>query len=117
MKKIFAVTLATLAAALLSHNWIQSAPLQSGGAPNTGLTSFRIVFGEKQEGSLDYSGSISLSDGQLVRLTPWRFFGGDAVNSPNQWKLTIKKSQFESQPDQARPLSTPGQMPLLVPAG
>ncbi len=117
MKKAFAVTLATLAAALLSHNWIQSAPLQSGAELATRPTTIRIVFGEKQERSLDYSGSISLSDGQLIRLAPWRFFGGDSVTTPNQWKLTIKKIAFESQPDQARPLSTPGQMPLLVPAG
>src|ERR1700674_484873 len=117
MKKSFALLIATATVALLSRNWIQSAPLQSAAAPASALTSFRIVFGEKQERSLDYSGSISLTAGNLVRITPWRFFGSDAVQGANQWKLTIKRTQFESQPDEPRPLSTPGQMPMLVPAG
>src|SRR5260370_14864082 len=117
MKKTFALLIAAITVALLSRNWIQSAPLQSVAAPAAGFTSFRIVFGEKQERSLDYSGSITLTDGKLVRLTPWRFFGSDAVQGLNQWKLTIKRTQFESQPDEPRPLSTPVQMPMLVPAG
>src|ERR1700694_2232351 len=102
MKKTFAVSIAALGIALLSHNGIQSAPLQSGGAPASGPTSFRIVFGEKRERVLDYSGSIALSAGKLVRLTPWRFFGTDAVQGPDRWKLTIKRVQLESQPDEPR---------------
>jgi hypothetical protein len=117
MKKSFALLIATITVALLSRNWIQSAPLQSAAAPASGLTSFRIVFGEKQERSLDYSGSISLTAGKLVRITPWRFFGSDAVQGADHWKLSIKRTQFESQPDEPRPLATPGQMPMLVPAG
>jgi hypothetical protein len=117
MKKIFALLAAILAAVFLSRNWIQSAPLQSGGPPATRPVSFRIVFGEKQERSEDYSGSITLTEGKIVKLTPWRFFGTDSVQPPNQWKLTIKPMVFESQPDHPVPITTPGQQPKLVPAG
>src|SRR5579864_5411075 len=112
MKKTLALLIATVTVALLSRNWIQSAPLQSATASSSVLTSFRIVFGEKQERSLDYSGSIALTAGKLVRLTPWRFFGPDAVQGDDHWRLSIKRTQFESQPDDPRPLATPGQMPM-----
>ncbi|HTM48981.1 MAG TPA: hypothetical protein VL285_09885 [Bryobacteraceae bacterium] len=117
MKRLLTVTLATGAAVLIGWNWIQSAPLQTGAAPAAGLTSFRIIFGARQERSADYSGGISLTGGRLVRVAPWRFFGGDAVQPPDKWKLTIKRTQLESQPDQPRPLSTPGMIPQLSPAG
>src|SRR5262245_14090063 len=113
MKKPLLLFATALGAAFLSSNWTQSAPLQSGSPQSHDRASFRIVFGEKQGRSLDYSGSISLSEGKVVGLKPWRFFGGDAAQGVDQWKLTTKRSLFESQPDQPRPLSTPGQMPML----
>src|SRR5207302_2944764 len=102
---------------LVCWTWSRSAPLQSGGAPGMGLTSFRIVFGALKERGGDYSGSVSLSEGRLVRVAPWRFFGDDAVQGSSQWKLTIKRTVLESQPDQPRPLSMPGPVPVLAPAG
>lgn len=117
MKKTLLPLAAALAVAFLSRNWIQSAPLQTGGPPAARLTSFRIVFGEKQERAEDYSGSIALTEGKLVSLTPWRFFGSDAVVEPNQWKLAIKRMAFERQPDRSLPITTPGQQPQLVPSG
>src|SRR5438105_2697482 len=82
--------LITITMVLVCWTWSRSAPLQSGGAPAAGLTSFRIVFGALQERGADYSGSVSLSGGRVVRVAPWRFFGGDAVDGSGQWKLTIK---------------------------
>jgi hypothetical protein len=116
MKKTLTLAIFVIAAILVGRR-IQSAPLQTGGAPATNLTSFRIVFGEKQERSLDYSGSIALTAGKVAKLTPWRFFGTDAVQGDSRWKLTIKRTQLESQPDEPRPLATPAQMPMLAPAG
>ncbi len=43
-------------------------PLQTG-PPPAGQTSFRIVFGALQERGLDYSGSVSLSDGKVVSMS------------------------------------------------
>ncbi len=42
------------------------------GALADGAVSFRIAFGEKQERAEDYSGSVSLTAGKVVSLTPWR---------------------------------------------
>src|SRR6266852_930877 len=44
-------------------------------------------------------------------------FGGDAVQGSGKWKLTIKRSVLETQPDQPRALTSQGQIPILVPAG
>ncbi len=117
MKNPVTLTLSAIAAVLLGWNWSQSAPLQNAGAPAAGLTSFRIIFGALQERSADYSGAVSITGGKLVRVAPWRFFGSDAIEPPDKWKLTIKRTLLESQPDQPRPLSTPGQIPMLSTAG
>jgi hypothetical protein len=117
MKNTLALTFTTIAALLICWNASQSAALQTGSAPAAGLTSFRIIFGALQERSVDYSGSVLVTSGKLVRVTPWRFFGPDAIEPPNKWKLTVKRTLLESQPDQPRPLSTPGQIPTLATAG
>src|SRR5260221_1215925 len=117
MKNPVTLTLSAIAAILLGWNWSQSAPLQNAGAPAAGLTSFRIIFGALQERSADYSGAVSITGGKLVRVAPWRFFGSDAIEPRDKWKLTIKRTLVESQPDQPRPLSTPGQIPMLWTAG
>jgi len=116
MKKTLTLTIFTATAIFIGRNWIQSAPLQSG-APPAAQTSFRVVFGALQERGADYSGSVSISDGKVVSVAPWRFFGGDAVQGSGTWKLTIKRSVLETQPDQPRALTSQGQIPILVPAG
>ena len=116
MKKAL-LLLSAAAVALLSRNWIQSAPLQTAAPPAERLSSFRIIFGEKQERAEDYSGSLALTEGKIASLEPWRFFGGDAVEPPNRWKLHIKKFAFESQPDHPVQLSTMGIIDHLVPSG
>src|SRR4051812_20874336 len=115
MRRILGLTAFATAAIFIGRSWIESAPLQSGPPPG-GQTSFRIVFGALQERGADYSGSVSLSDGKVTKVAPWRFLAGDAVQGGG-WKLTIKRIVMETQPDQPRPLSTPAQIPLLVPAG
>src|SRR5262245_22700339 len=117
MKHTLTVTFTAIAAIVLCWNWSQPARTQTSGAPASELASFRIVFGALQERGADYSGAISLTGGGLVRIAPWRFFAGDAVDASGKWKLTLKRTQLETQPDQPRPLSTPGQIPQLAPAG
>ena len=70
MKTTLTLTLTAISVILVCRNWSQSAPLQSPSVPAAGLISFRIVFGALQERGLDYSGSISLSAGKIVRLFP-----------------------------------------------
>src|SRR4051812_26051578 len=117
MKRLLTLTLATTTAILIGWNWSQSAPLQTGSAPAAGLTTFRIVFGALRERSVDYSGGIALSGGRIAHIAPWRFFGGDAIQPPDKWKLPNKRTQLETQPDQPRPFSPPGQVPTLATAG
>ncbi len=102
---------------LLSLRRNQSAPIQAPAVPADNTISFRIVFGEKQERTEDYSGSVSLTEGRVVNLTPWRFFDGNALEGNSGWKLQIKRIAFENQPDQPRPMDTTEQALNLVPAG
>ena len=48
------------------------APMQAPGALTDKTLSFRIVFGERQERVEDYSGSLTLSQGKVVNVLPWR---------------------------------------------
>ncbi|MFB3828987.1 MAG: DUF3604 domain-containing protein [Bryobacteraceae bacterium] len=75
--------------------------------------SFRVVFGLTRAAPIDYSGAVSLSEGKVLRVEPWRFFGGDAMEDGSRWKLTIKTAAFENQPDKP----TQGGVKNTVPAG
>lgn len=84
-------------------------------APPPQRTAIRIGFGERQDRETDYSGSLSLSTGHVVELIPWRFFGGDQLDGTNAWKLVTRRAALENQPDQPRPLSSPGAVQNVVP--
>jgi hypothetical protein len=107
---------AAAAAALISLEWSRSAPLQNQAAPAAGSTGFKITFGDRQETVADYSGSVSLSSGKVVRIMPWRFQRDDGV-SGSTWKLKLTRMLFENQPDLPRPIPSPGQVLNIVPAG
>jgi hypothetical protein len=81
------------------------------------LLAFRIVFGELQEKAADYSGSLALSTGEVIRLTPWRFLRQDRMEGPNGWKLHIEPAGFENQPDRPVPLMMDQGARNLVPGG
>src|SRR5690348_2631866 len=72
--------LALVGVTLVSLEWSRSAPLQNTAAPADGVRSFKVTFGDLQEAALDYSGSVSLSSGKVVRVAPWRFVRDDAVS-------------------------------------
>jgi len=91
--------------------------VQAQAVPDTNSVSLRIVFGEKQESTRDYSGSISVTQGRILNIQPWRFFSADAVNGTAGWRLQLKYAVFENQPDHPRPLTTPGPPQNIVPAG
>jgi len=102
---------AGLLAYLLAQTPAQRAP---GAAPAAGIA-IRIQFGERQDREIDYSGSLTLTEGRVVELIPWRFFGDDQIQGSNAWKLTTRRANMENQPDQPRPLSTAGQNQNIVP--
>jgi hypothetical protein len=80
-------------------------------------TAITITFGEKQEAVIDYSGTLSLSEGRVVELIPWRFFNGDTLQGVDGWKLATRRGNFENQPDRPIPISTPGPAQNIVPKG
>ena len=109
--------LAAAVAGLVLLSRAQSrAPAQRGAAPGM-RTAIRITFGEKQERETDYSGSLNLSLGRVVELIPWRFFGGDRLDGGASWTLKTARANMENQPDEPRPLATPGPNSNIVPKG
>jgi len=99
---------AVVAIAFLSYTLGQNQAPRPGGAAPVARTAIRIAFGEKQERETDYSGTISLSQGRVEELIPWRFFGTDAVDGETGWKLVTRRANLENQPDQPRSLATAG---------
>lgn len=114
-KALFLVPL--LAACWIALTWSGSPPVSAAPDLPRDAVGFRIVFGDKRDQPADYSGSISLSAGRVVRLTPWRFLAGDAIQGSNGWKLQVKRLRFENQPDKPIPLMTEPGATNIVPAG
>ncbi|HEV2445128.1 MAG TPA: hypothetical protein VGS58_04370, partial [Candidatus Sulfopaludibacter sp.] len=80
-------------------------------------TAVRITFGERQELVTDYSGTLTLTEGRVTEIIPWRFFGNDQIESAAGWRLTTSRANMENQPDHPTPLTTPGQVQNIVPKG
>jgi len=116
MKPLICFTLAAATLAFLAYSLPQNTPPPAGAAPPT-RTALRITFGERQERETDYSGSLTLSQGQVTELIPWRFFGNDRVDGTANWTLHTRRANFENQPDQPRPLATAGANQNIVPKG
>ncbi len=106
-----------LAPIILVLSWTQSSPQQTGAPPAPTPFSFKITFGELRDRAAGYSGSVTLTQGKVLKVTPYRFLAGDAIEGTNAWKLTIHKAQIETQPDVPRPLSTPGPEQSYITAG
>ncbi len=93
-------------------------PLQrtNSAEPRTATAVF-ITFGELQERETDYSGTLSTSDGRIVDLIPWRFFGADRIAGQNSWTMRTNSANFEDQPDKPRPVVVQGPGRNIVPKG
>ncbi|MDQ2946780.1 MAG: hypothetical protein M3Y27_12680, partial [Acidobacteriota bacterium] len=108
---------AAVALAFFAFNIARNRVPRAAAAAPPSPTAIRITFGEKQERETDYSGTVTLSEGRVIELIPWRFFGDDRVNGPSSWTLHTRRANMETQPDQPRPISTPGPNRSLVPKG
>jgi len=85
--------------------------------PTPDVISFRIVFGYQRAAVKPYGGSITVTGGALRGIEPWRFGKDDAIVDVNSWKLEIKRTVFENQPDMPQPLSGGETTQNIVPAG
>src|SRR5258708_38602708 len=75
----------------------QNAPPRPNPAAPSSRTALRLTFGEKQERETDYSGALTLTDGRVTELIPWRFFGEDQLQGDTGWKLSTRRATFENQ--------------------
>jgi len=95
----------------------RSAPMPvPGPMPDKSLT-FRIVFGERQDQAEDYTGSLTLTEGKVANIVPWRLFGQDSVNPDGSWKAHVKRIRFENQPDDGQPMEPTEGVFNYVPSG
>jgi len=117
MRRIAILSIISLIAILALIPRDRSAPMQAPGPLSDKTLSFRIVFGERQERLEDYSGSLTLNQGKVVNVLPWRLFKEDTVNPGGTWKVHVKRFQFENQPKDPRPLDTSEGIANFVPAG
>ncbi|HEV1283964.1 MAG TPA: hypothetical protein VNU44_01600 [Bryobacteraceae bacterium] len=99
---------------LLVYALGQNPPRQAAGAVPAPHLAIRILFGEKQERETDYSGSLTLSEGRVTGVIPWRFYGDDQIQGDNAWQVVTRRGNIEDQPDQPRPISTAGQNQNIV---
>src|ERR1700722_5466388 len=107
---------ATLAAfGVLGYLLAQNAQPRPAGSSPPARIAVRIGFGERQDRETDYSGTISLSQGQIAELIAWRFFGGDQLDGVSGWTLVTRQADLENQPDHPRPLSAMAAVQNVVP--
>ncbi len=55
--------------------------------------SFRIILGTTDTGSTPWDGSVIAKPGVVVRLEPWRFDEGDALEGTSRWKLSTHQAR------------------------
>ncbi|HTP34714.1 MAG TPA: hypothetical protein VMJ75_21195 [Candidatus Acidoferrales bacterium] len=115
MKRVILLLAPAAVLGLLAYLLAQTPIQRSAGAAPAPRTAIRIQFGERQDRETDYSGSLALSEGRVMELIPWRFFGNDQIQGNSAWRLTTRRANMENQPDQPRPISTAGQNQNIVP--
>ena len=115
MKRVILLLAPAAVLGLLAYLLAQTPIQRSTGAAPAPRKAIRIQFGERQDRETDYSGSLTLSEGRVLELIPWRFFGDDQIQGNSAWRLATRKGNLENQPDQPRPISTAGQNQNIVP--
>src|SRR5258708_29794866 len=103
--------------AFLAYSLAQERRPQAPGLAPTVHQDIRITFGELQERETDYSGTLTLNEGRVAEIIPWRFFGGDRLDGSSSWTLHTRRANMENQPDDPRLISTPGANQNIVPKG
>ena len=77
----------------------------------------RVVFGYQRSAVKTYDGHLRVKAGALRGIEPWRFLQDDAITGPDSWKLQIRRTVFENQPDAPQTMAS-GPFPQnIVPAG
>jgi hypothetical protein len=117
MKRVILLVASALVVAGLASSFRRNTIAQTKGDEPRARTAFRVTFGERQERETDYTGTLSLSEGRLIELVPWRFFGEDKLEGTSGWSVITRRAIMETHPDQPRPIATAGQTQSVVPKG
>src|SRR6266849_5190920 len=117
MKRVTLLVASVVVVAAIASSFHRNPVAQTRADEPRARTAFRVTFGEKQERETDYTGTLSLSEGRVSELIPWRFFGEDKLAGENGWSLVTRRANMESQPDQPRPIATAGPTPNVVQKG
>jgi hypothetical protein len=73
---------------------------------------FRITLGLADKEPTDWSGKVTVADGEVVGLTGWRFEDKDKVEDKSGWKCSTHRF---IDPDARYPLATPDKTPPAPP--
>jgi hypothetical protein len=85
-------------AAALGLWFFRPVPVASqSGEPDARLAQFRIVVGLTDTESKAWEGSLTVTGGELVSASPWRFSAQDEVSPEGQFKFQTKVGPLENQ--------------------
>src|SRR5258707_12508763 len=93
--------------AFLAHSLAQERRPQAPAIAPPVHQAIRITFGELQERETDYSGTLTLNEGRVAEIIPWRFSGGDRLDPSTTTTLHTHRAHMENQQRDPRFLSTP----------
>src|SRR5579872_1963820 len=81
--------------ALTFHGGAQIPPADAGPAVpiDPGAVAFRILMGRKDAQPTAWDGSLTVTDGKLIRLEGWRFRRQDQIVGESAWKFTTHPAQ------------------------
>src|SRR5258708_33114226 len=83
IKQLTLLTVGVGILAFLAYSLAQERRPQASGVAPPVHQAIRIAFGELQERETDYSGTLTLNEGRVAEIIPWRFFGGDRPGAPS----------------------------------
>src|SRR5260370_12468358 len=115
IKQLTLLTVGVGILAFLAYSLAQERRPQGPGVSTPAHEAIRITFGELQERETDYSGTLTLNEGRVAEIIPWRSFGGDRLEGSSSWTLRTRRANMENQPDDPRLISTPGANQNIVP--
>src|ERR1700736_4971358 len=98
MKRVIIFVASALVVAGLASSFRRNTIAQTKGDEPRARTAFRVTFGERQERETDYTGTLSLSEGRVIELLPWRFFGEDKLEGTSGWSVITRRAMMENHP-------------------
>src|SRR5260370_21768327 len=115
IKQLTLLTVGVGIFAFLAYSLAKERRPQAPGIAPPAHQAIRITCGELQDRDTDYYGTLTLNEGRVAEIIPWRFFGGDRLDGSSSWTLHTRRANMENQPDDPRLISTPGANQNIVP--